>query len=144
MFVGPSWAELDHGGFIVALFVPGTSTPCPALAPGSRVRVVPDARHMGASSVPPFGSENSLRPVSQPFNVQEPLRVTKRSRSPSADVDESLNDLNDGGGANPASNKTWDSDCSIRSRASIHFHSQRSSPMTTKMRVNTRTFGLSP
>jgi hypothetical protein len=40
IFVGPSWAALDHAGLIVALHVPGTSTPCPALVPGSRVRVV--------------------------------------------------------------------------------------------------------
>ena len=31
MFVGPSWAALNHGQLIVALFVPGTSIPCPAL-----------------------------------------------------------------------------------------------------------------
>jgi hypothetical protein len=41
MFVAPSWDQLDHGGLITALYIPGTATPCPALAPGSLVRVLP-------------------------------------------------------------------------------------------------------
>jgi hypothetical protein len=56
IFVAPSWDLLDHGGFITELYLPGTDTPCPALAPGSLVRVHPwepfhDDPNQGSSSV---------------------------------------------------------------------------------------------
>jgi hypothetical protein len=46
MYVAPVWAPLDHLGFIVDRFLPGTDTACPFLQPGSLVRVFrndPDA-----------------------------------------------------------------------------------------------------
>jgi hypothetical protein len=39
MYVAPVWAPLNHPGFIVDRFLPGTDTPCPFLQPGSLVRV---------------------------------------------------------------------------------------------------------
>jgi hypothetical protein len=67
MFVGPSWAALDHCGLIVALFVPGTSIPCPDLEPGSRLRVVVD-NTMGSSSVLSPVDEGSFLLASRPFD----------------------------------------------------------------------------
>ncbi len=88
MYVAPSWAALDYGGLIVALFVPGTSTPCPALSPGSRVRVVAQGNTMGSSSFPPFGGGDSLRLAIRSFDDMESLRMSKHSRSPCADDDD--------------------------------------------------------
>jgi hypothetical protein len=39
LFVGPSWAALDHRGTITDRCFPGTSQPCPFLVDGSSVRV---------------------------------------------------------------------------------------------------------
>jgi hypothetical protein len=73
MFVGPTWAALDHCGVIVALFVPGTSTPCPALAPVSRLRIVAQGSTFGSSSDRP--------------DAQASLPRIKRSRSSSLGSD---------------------------------------------------------
>jgi hypothetical protein len=40
LFVSPLWTPLDHAGFIVSRFLPGTNTPCPYLQPGSILRVL--------------------------------------------------------------------------------------------------------
>lgn len=39
LFVGPLWLVLNHRGTISDRVLPGTSTPCPLLEPGSEVRV---------------------------------------------------------------------------------------------------------
>ena len=69
MFVAPSWTRLDHGGLIVASYLPGTATPCPSLGPGSLLRVTlwdpfPDAPDQGSSSVkrPKHDLESSRDP----------------------------------------------------------------------------------
>ena len=42
MYVAPVWAPLDHLGYIVDRFLPGTDTPCPYLQPGTFLRVFPN------------------------------------------------------------------------------------------------------
>jgi hypothetical protein len=44
LFVFPRWELLDHEGFIVSRFLPGTDTPCPFLQPGSTIRVLVRSR----------------------------------------------------------------------------------------------------
>jgi hypothetical protein len=44
LYVFPRWALLDHEGFIVSRFLPGTNTPCPYLEPGSTVRDIVRSR----------------------------------------------------------------------------------------------------
>ncbi len=39
LFVGPTWSVLDHSGTITDRFLPGTTTPCVFLIPGSEVQV---------------------------------------------------------------------------------------------------------
>jgi hypothetical protein len=87
MFVGPSWAALNHCGLIVALFVPGTSIPCPALEPGSRLRVVAQGTTIGSSSAHSPDGDASFRLAIRSFDEQESLRTSKRARSSSSEGD---------------------------------------------------------
>jgi hypothetical protein len=82
MLVGPLWAALDHCGLIVALFVPGTSTPCPALEPGSRLRVVVDST-MGSSSVLSSDGDGVILRALSFFDARSLPRLAKRHRSES-------------------------------------------------------------
>jgi hypothetical protein len=96
MFVAPSWDQLDHDGFITALYIPGTATPCPALGPGSLVRVLSDTVQGSSSDLGPGSlvggvlsntvqGSSSARP-SLFFDDANLMRGPKRSRE---DNDES-------------------------------------------------------
>jgi hypothetical protein len=60
MFVLPRWELLDHEGSIVSRFLPGTTTLCPYLQPGSTVRVIVRSRLVG------FPSSSSVFDFSAP------------------------------------------------------------------------------
>jgi hypothetical protein len=67
MYVAPVWASLNHDGYIVDRFLPGTDTPCPYLEPGTIVRVFRDPTDDPGSrlvSFPDFSSSSALSATS--------------------------------------------------------------------------------
>jgi hypothetical protein len=94
MFVAPSWDQLNHVGLITALYIPGTATPCPALAPGSLVKVLPwepfhdesepflDESLHGSSSVPPPSGGHLMRGPKRPREKDRESDSDSESSSP--------------------------------------------------------------
>jgi hypothetical protein len=70
LYVAPEWAPLDHHGFIVDRFLPGTDTPCPFLHPGSLLRVFRHAtENPGAHLANPGVRLDSLPAFSSPSAI---------------------------------------------------------------------------
>jgi hypothetical protein len=74
LFVGATWSALNHRGTTTDSFLPGTTTPCPFLEPGSEVRVrqireSSAVENASLSVLPLFASNSDLENASTPVSI---------------------------------------------------------------------------
>ncbi len=94
MYVAPVWAPLNHEGFIVDRFLPGTAIPCPYLAPGTVVRVFrapTDDPGFRLAMYPDFSSSSEVPDTSIGLSLESENLLGLASRSQLVSFDDSGN-----------------------------------------------------